>query len=120
VPEGDVVRAALRRALEDRHQLPRDLLQAGLEQALLGAEVRIQHRLGDAGGRGDVVHRALAVAALLEGAAGGREHERLALGAGDAGPAAGRPAALGLRRTGLHGCSVRAALAELARRSYPW
>ncbi len=35
-----------------------DLVEQGAVQVALGVEVLVQHRLGDAGGIGDVVHRA--------------------------------------------------------------
>ena len=62
-------------------QPPAGALDAGQEQPLLGAEVVVQHRLGDAGGGGDLVHRDAVVAALGEQPLGGGDHLRLAHGA---------------------------------------
>ncbi len=65
------------RGLEPGEQLTAGALDVGGVQALLGLEVRVQHRLGDAGPRGDLVHRTVVEPAHGEHLAGDVEDQLL-------------------------------------------
>ena len=68
-PFRDTLSAGVRRAGRDRElaqELATEIIEQLEEERLLGAEVLVQDRLGDAGLRGEVVHRCRVEAAFRE------------------------------------------------------